>query len=266
MINYSPHTWENKAERIETAKNHTKEMSVIYAKEILDCVNHSKIYTETVRNKAGRDAKSAEVVLDNLDSVSAIYKYKQDNRICVLNFSSYLEPGGKFLNGSIAQEESLCHDSFLYNVLSRLQGAFYSVNEKNKNKGLYRNRAIYSSDIMFCKNGVPIRCDVLTCACPNKRAAQKFCHVSDSDNSKALRSRIQFLLDVAENQHVDTLILGAYGCGVFGQDATEVATIFKSLLESGSYGFSKIIYAIIEQGGDNFAKFREVMKTDKDSE
>ena len=34
----------------------------------------------------------------------------------------------------------------------------------------------------------------------------------------------------SEKEKVDTLILGAYGAGVFGQDATEVAQIFKRLL------------------------------------
>ena len=41
-------------------------------------------------------------------------------KIAVLNFASFKNPGGMFYNGSSAQEESLCHESFLYNVLKKI--------------------------------------------------------------------------------------------------------------------------------------------------
>ena len=43
------------------------------------------------------------------------------------------------------------------------------------------------------------------------------------------------MLDIAKENHVGTLILGAFGCGVFGQDAGEVAEIFKEYLETTHY-------------------------------
>ena len=77
-------------------------------------------------------------------------------------------------------------------------------------------------------------------------------------NSVALKQRIKFVLDVAEYNNVDTLILGAFGCGVFGQDPREVATIFNKELET--HNFNKIIFAIPSGHNDNYYWFNEVLK------
>ena len=37
---------------------------------------------------------------------------------------------------------------------------------------------------------------------------------------------------MAKENQVDLLILGAYGCGVFGQNVKEVAEIFKEYLDT----------------------------------
>ena len=117
--------------------------------------------------------------------------------------------------------------------------SFYDWNNLAKNRALYLNRALYTPDILF--KGVHL-VDVLSCASPNKKAAQKYCNVSNEENYEVLKDRIRFLLDVAVDNQVDTLILGAYGTGVFGQDTKEVAEIFKEELET--HYFPKVIFAI----------------------
>ena len=77
-------------------------------------------------------------------------------------------------------------------------------------------------------------------------------------NSTALKQRIKFVLDVAEYNNVDTLILGAFGCGVFGQDPREVATIFNKELKT--HNFNKIIFAIPSGHNDNYYWFNEILK------
>ena len=92
-----------------------------------------------------RDFMKIEVV--DMDSVSAIFQYAENNT-AVLNFASYKNPGGMFVNGSKAQEECLCHESFLYNVLKENQN-YYNWNNQHKNRALYLNRALYSPNIKF---------------------------------------------------------------------------------------------------------------------
>ena len=90
--------------------------------------------------------------------------------------------------------------------------------------------------------------DVITCATPNYRAAK--CHtnaIEPWENGKALKDRIEFVLKVAGTSNVDTLIIGAFGCGVFGQNSYTVSRLFSNYLQSYNYGFKKIIIAIPDE-------------------
>lgn len=258
--NRNAHYWENRDERKERAYLHTKNMAYVFSDPIEQCVRNTKLYDDTNTFDELNPVLTREVSVVDLDTVSAIFRYKRkEKRTAILNFASYKNAGGMFLQGSSAQEESLCHASFLYNVLSEFKD-YYAWNDKHKNRALYENRALYSPDVVFTNDSVGTLCDVITCAAPNKSAAQKYCHVSDEENYNALESRIRFVLHIAEKEKVDTLILGAYGAGVFGQDATEVAQIFKRLLIEEFWTFEKIIFAIPDcSRNKNYKKFLDVM-------
>ena len=80
----------------------------------------------------------------------------------------------------------------------------------------------------------------------------------DENNAELLR-RIKFVLDVAEENKVQTLILGAFGCGVFGQDAAVVAKYFKKCLDTYNYHFKTVYFSILNRGrSDNYAKFKSI--------
>lgn len=232
---------------------------------IENSIQNTRLYDDNIfSHVVKRPMTTKELFVVDLDSVAAVFHYyDKDKKMAVLNFASYKHPGGMFLQGSCAQEESLCHASALYNVLSRCQ-SFYDWNNQHKNRSLYLNRALYSPDVPFSsKHGDIshiINCDVITCAAPNKASAQKYCHVSDAENHTVLKSRIRFVLSIAEHEQVDTLILGAFGSGVFGQNGTEVAEIFKKLLTEEFWTFEKIIFAIPnDTRNGNYQKFMNVM-------
>lgn len=135
---------------------------------------------------------------------------------------------------------------------------FYDWNNKNKNKALYLNRGLYSPGIVFCKDRENAICDVITCAAPNKSAARRYQYVQNEENTEVLKSRIKFVLDIAMENNVGTLILGAFGCGVFGQDAKEVAGIFKEYLGTTHKCFEKVIFAVPEGKDKNLESFKTV--------
>ena len=250
----------NKEERAKLALTHTKEMEDLYKDEIEDCIDETLAYNVNSKFIEKRLNNKQIIIVDEIDSVGAVFKYVNINEItAVLNFASYNNPGGNFINGSKAQEECLCHESYLYNVLKGRIG-YYKINHKNKNRSLYTDRALYSPNVRFTKECKDVFCDVITCAAPNKTAAQKYYDVSDEENSEVLKERIEFVLKIAQDNGVDNLILGAYGCGVFGQDPLEVAKIFKEFL-SGKYKcFNKVIFAIPNRLEMNYRCFKRIFK------
>jgi uncharacterized protein (TIGR02452 family) len=252
--------WDNRGKRAAQAKEHTAKMEDKYKDVIERVVRHSSIYGSDYKFiKTETQDEPPYIKVEDLDSVAAIMKYAKDGydeKVAVLNFSSYKYPGGAFIDGSKAQEECLCHESFLYNVLSRIP-EFYEWNNSHKNKALYLNRCIYSPRVLFKRDTLKV-CDVITCAAPNKSAAQQYQNVSDEENTEVLRSRIKFVLDVAKDNSVDVLILGAYGCGVFGQDAKEVASIFKEYLNTTHKCFDMVVFAVPSGKDGNLDAFRKV--------
>ena len=262
MVNNTAHYWVGKEDRAQVSIRHTKEMNEKYGNEIEKAIKNTKIYTTKFRTRNNiKNETGCEISVEALDSVSAVYKYKNCGKVAVLNFASYKNPGGGFIQGSKAQEECLCHESFLYNVLDKFRGSYYWWNNQHKNNALYLNRALYTPDAIFTHNEEEFKCDVITCAAPNKTTAQKYRNVSDANVANALKSRIKFVLDVAEDNYVDTLILGAYGCGIFGQNPIEVATIFKDFLDTTHKYFGKVIFAIPNGRDNNLSTFERVFNS-----
>lgn len=261
---YVRECWDNKEKRAELAKKHCADMAFHFARLISDSVTETEMYfPDFVMEHVEVSAEhKTEFIVADLDSVSAIFEYDA-GKTAVLNFSSYKNPGGMFLNGSKAQEECLCHESTLYNVLKDFQVGFYDWNNQHKNKALYLNRGLYSPNIAFIHGGKQKACDVITCAAPNKSAAQKYQNVTDEENRACLIDRIRFVLDIAAQNKVNTLILGAYGCGVFGQDATEVAELFKHYLTTTHKMFDTVVFAVPNGVNGNLSKFREVFDAPK---
>jgi len=250
--------WINKEQRAKQAVKHTQEMQERYPEKIAQAIAQTKIYDVTFQPEAAAASCNVECVVEAMDTVYACKTYYGNGKMALLNFASYKNPGGGFIGGSKAQEECLCHASFLYNVLSQFTDKYYDWNQQHKNKALYQNRGLYSPDIIFQYEDVSFPCDVITCAAPNRSAAMRYRMVSEQENTEALKARIKFVLDIAQDNKVDTLVLGAFGCGVFGQDAVEVAGIFRDYLETAYQCFKKVVFAIPEGKDGNLEGFRKV--------
>lgn len=247
------HYWQNKEERARQAKLHTVEMGGAYAEEIKHCVDNSLVYRSIDTTIAQGEP---EFILTDKDTVSQIFAsdYK---RAVALNFASYKNPGGGFLKGSSAQEESLCMESYLYNVLKEFP-TFYAQNGEHLNRGLYTDAAIYTPSILFIRNQDIKYCDVLTCAAPNRSLGLKYGNFSLSENTMALRRRTQFIRNIIESLDIDTAILGAWGCGVFMQDPEEVARVIKE--EFSKTSLEKVILAVpnTPHSRENYLAFERV--------
>ncbi len=264
------HYWKNASTNKVFARIWIDKMAATFSNEITKSANDTVVFYEgfnfdpVMREREPID--NPEIVVNKTDSVSAVMSYKEcRDKVCVLNFASFKEPGGRFLSGSSAQEEALCKESTLFNVLDTQSDIYYSRQLNKDWNNLYKNEGIYTPNILFLRRINTwdfTKCDVLSVAAPNKYAAVRYDKVSAEENSIALRSRLEYVLGVMESMNVDIPILGAFGCGVFAQDPVEVASIFKELLETGNYGFKKVDFSIIDEKTCNI--FKNVFEAEKE--
>ena len=77
-----------------------------------------------------------------------------------------------------------------------------------------------------------------------------------------MMDRINFILNIALENGQESLILGAYGCGVFGNDAEDVAMMFRKALDTTFYNcFGHVIFAVPGNISDyNYQAFANVFK------
>ena len=258
---------QSKESRSKKANSWVKKMNELHSTEIKESVKNSILYPIKSSIHIDDNINNINTSIDirgDLDSVSAIFEYKRRyNSIAILNFASYKHPGGGFLAGAIAQEECLCQESNLYNILIQFKEKFYEPNQKRLNKGLYNNNLIYIPNVLFFKNNKTLACDVITCAAPNKKMAKERYNMSDNIIYKVMEDRIDHILYSAYKNKVDCLILGAFGCGVFSNDPKDVATIFKNLLEiKYNKTFKKVVFAIPNKNrnNNNYKIFYNVFK------
>lgn len=200
------------------------------------------------------NATTTQAVLDNGRG------YAQFCDLAVLDFASFTNPGGGYIRGGLAQEEAICADSFLYNVLKE-QGKFYNENRRrNINCELYRNRALVVPAVRFERNKVHAYGDVIVAAAPNARRAKADYKVKDEALERAMRDRIRFVLAICDELGHEKAIFGAYGCGVFGWDAETVATMFLEELAEGDHVLKQVVFAVPQSNWDeNLPMFEHVL-------
>ena len=164
------------------------------------------------------------IIVEPLDTVSAIQKWSQVGRVCALNMASYKRPGGGVENGARAQEECLFRCSNLFDVVSK---DFYPLGDY---ECLYTQRALFFKDKDYIQIE-PIQCDVITLAAINLNDKAKYDPVQNLYNYENLtREKIRLMLSVPQSWGAQYLILGAWGCGVFKNDPEKIAQYFKDAI------------------------------------
>lgn len=214
-------------------------------------------------NKVDNGYKT-EIKVTNGDIVAVTREYaSKHEHVGVMNFASAVSPAGSFRNGSPAQEQTICRNSFLWVELERPEMAvnYYYENARDTKQDLYDNKCIYSKDVHLitedCKYS-DLTANYLTIAAPNLNGASAT-ECTKEEKESAMRSRIVQALRVFKEKGDQYLLLGAFGCGVFGNDPMFVANTFKELLSTDEFKNAfKVVDFVIYGQGENIEAFNKV--------
>lgn len=233
-----------------------------------DCnsLSGSAVSGQTISGRAASGHSASRTFkVRNCSTVDAILDLASEGKkdIAVLNFASAKNPGGGFINGAMAQEESLAASSSLYKTLIAHE-EYYT---KNRACGtmMYTHHAIYSPEVPFFRDGrfillsKPVTASVLTLPAVNMGQV-RLRGESVSQAEQIMRERMQLALAIFASQNCRHLILGAYGCGVFRNDPEQIAQWWKELLtESFPESFETVVFAVLDRSAtlSTIAPFQE---------
>ncbi|MFJ8474012.1 TIGR02452 family protein [Kitasatospora sp. NPDC094011] len=164
----------------------------------------------------------------------------------VLNFASARNPGGGYLRGARAQEEDLCRSALLYSCL--VEAPDYYEAHRASTDLRYSHRVIVSPDVPVIRDGRgdllarPYPVTFLTSPAPN--AGQLERRSAGTDVRGVLAERALRVLAAAARHEVRALVLGAWGCGVFGNDPAQVAEAFEGALARYGGAFEQVVFAV----------------------
>ncbi|KAH0791333.1 TIGR02452 family protein [Histomonas meleagridis] len=244
-----------KQDEICKAGKYTNEKGEEKTIELEKCVTNTvtldlKHKFKIPRKKSGAGAMELRICT----TVGAAYHLVVNEGIketIVLNFANPVEPGGGFYRGAWTQEESICRCSGLFPSIVT-QTEFYTYNFEHMNEELYTDYLIISPNVPVFRDDLlkfldePFYMSVITSPAP---IAIRYNTVHPNDTKtvgKVLKERIRKIIQACIEGGYKAVVLGAFGCGAFGNSPKEVASIFNHFLVEKKMKdyFDKVVFAI----------------------
>lgn len=178
-------------------------------------------------------------------AVRLIQSGKKD--VVALNFASARNQGGGFLSGAVAQEEDLCRASSLYACL-KSKPIFYNENILCDDC-YYTDNVIYSPNVPFFRDAnnlfleEPFLFSIVSAPAPNLNGVRP--EGLQFKLKGIIRERAIRILDIAAHHGHSSIILGAWGCGAFGNNPVMIAEAFKLALEKIP-AFEHVCFAVYD--------------------
>ncbi|WP_040812605.1 TIGR02452 family protein [Nocardia concava] len=186
--------------------------------------------------------------------------------VAVLNFASARNPGGHYLLGARTQEEALCRASALYTTLLAVP-EYYEYHRSTPDP-FYSDRVILSPAVPVFRDDLgtllesPYAVGFLTAPAPRSNVIAQEQPGEVHRVPAVLATRAERILETAAGYR--RLVLGAWGCGAYGNDPGVVAGIFRALLADGGRfdgHFDEITFAILDRtpGETTLSAFRKAL-------
>ncbi|KAK1533372.1 hypothetical protein CPAR01_10080 [Colletotrichum paranaense] len=156
----------------------------------------------------------------------------KETRVAVLNMASPLTPGGGFVNGAGSQEESLCMRTTL---LPSLKDEHYRLPELG---------AIYTPDVLVFRDEDADDVlekrdrwfvDCISAAMLRNPEIERdedtgFSHYLQEKDRQLILQKMKIVLRICQLKGIKKIVLGAWGCGAYGNPVAEVAKAWKKAL------------------------------------
>ena len=155
---------------------------------------------------------------------------KQSKPVMVLNFANPVNIGGGVYKGARAQEEDLCRRSSLLRSLESPQALSYYRYNRKLQTHMGSDAMIVSPEVEVFRdeNGdlleETVIVAVLTCAAPMISYGTE--GMSEEEYQEMFYKRIVGVIKCSAYFGYRDLVLGAWGCGAFGNDAAVVSDLF----------------------------------------
>lgn len=181
-----------------------------------------------------------------------------EKEILVLNFANPVNPGGGVRRGARAQEEDLCRKSTLLCSLESDEAfRYYDYNRKLRTY-MGSDGIIISPKVEILKDSAgnlledSVVVAVMTCAAPMITYGKE--GMSEEEYRDMFLKRIEGMLRVAAYFGYRHLVLGAFGCGAFRNDARVVSDLFYRALREFEFDgmrekdfFRQIDFAVLSR-------------------
>jgi uncharacterized protein (TIGR02452 family) len=196
--------------------------------------------------------------------------------VLVLNFANPVNIGGGVYKGASTQEEDLCRRSTLLRSLENSKAFHYYRYIRGLHTHMGSDAILLSPEVEIIRDEHGTLMDhttivsVLTCAAPMISYGLE--GMSEAEYRTMFYDRIVRVLQCAAYYGYQDLILGAWGCGAFGNDAAVVADLFSKVLTefrwsdmSANELFRHVNFAVRSKGGEsyNFRQFDQRFGNDR---
>lgn len=166
---------------------------------------------------------------------------KSKKNVAILNMASPLRPGGGVLNGATSQEELLCSRTTL---LPSLKEEWYRLPELG---------GIWSPDVLVFRlhednlaKAQRFHVNVISAGMlrfPDLTEDGDYASQKDRDLA---REKMRNVLQILIEKKADRVVLGAWGCGAYGNPVHEIAQAWKHELRGEIGNIKEVVFAIKE--------------------
>ena len=247
---------------------HNCETDPILSEQTGKMIAATKVFAENFYSNLRPEKRGIVQFQENLSLLAARETVEAGKHTAVLNFANPLEPGGGVLRGATAQEENLCRSSNLYKgLVSENAISYYQANKSILSKNYFdkmflgNDMVVYSPKVTVLKEDIGYQkgfsyngceeyasqtfdVDIITCAAPFFSATEYA--LPNGDLQRLMEKRIQNIFEVAIDNEVEALILGAFGCGAFNNPPNVVAEAFRKVLLQDRYrnAYDTVVFAV----------------------